>query len=113
MVEVFNIDLRTFKTYMQLVKFQNCSWCLQDLQLHVQSVPITTNVLSSNPVHGVVYSIEHYVKKFVSDLRQVGGFLRVLRHDIIEILLKVALNTCSWCLQLLNPHLYGFVEFAR
>ncbi len=26
-----------------------------------------------------VYSIQHYVMKFVSDLRQVGGFLRVLR----------------------------------
>jgi len=26
-----------------------------------------------------VYSIQHYVIKFVSDLRQVGGFLRVLR----------------------------------
>ena len=53
-------------------------WYL-DLQLHVQSVPITTKVVSSNPVHGEVYSIEHYVIKFVSDLRQVGGFLRVLR----------------------------------
>jgi len=27
---------------------------------------------------GEVYSIEHYVIKFVSDLQQVGGFLRVL-----------------------------------
>ena len=53
-------------------------WYL-DLQLHVQSVPITTKVVSSNPVHGEVYSIQHYVIKFVSDLRQVGGFLRVLR----------------------------------
>ena len=48
--------------------------------------------------------------KFVSDLRQVSGFLRVLRfspgtpvsstnktdcHDITEILLKVALNTIN------------------
>jgi len=38
-----------------------------------------TNVVSSNPAHGKVYSIQHYVIKFVSDLRQVGGFLRVLR----------------------------------
>jgi len=38
-----------------------------------------TNVVSSNSVHGVVYSIQHYVIKFVSDLRQVGGFLRVLQ----------------------------------
>ena len=46
--------------------------------------------------------VQHYVIKFVSDLRQVGGFLRVLRfhfinktdsHYITEILLKVALNT--------------------
>ena len=41
---------------------------------------------------------QHYVIKFVSDLRQVGGFLRVSinetdRHDITEILLNVALNT--------------------
>ena len=47
--------------------------------------------------------VQHYVIKFVNDLRQVSGFLQVLRfppllnktdsHDIIEILLKVALNT--------------------
>ena len=28
---------------------------------------------------GEVYSIQHYVIKFVNDLRQDGGFLRVLR----------------------------------
>jgi hypothetical protein len=32
-------------------------------------LPITTKVVSSNPVHGEVYSIQHYVIKFVSDLR--------------------------------------------
>ena len=31
------------------------------------------------PIHGEVYSIQHYVIRFVSDLRQVSGFLRVLR----------------------------------
>ena len=60
--------------------------------------------MSSNPVHGEVYSIQHYVIQFVSDLRQVGGFLLVFRfpppikltcHDITEILLKVALNTIT------------------
>jgi hypothetical protein len=60
--------------------------------------------VSSNPVHGEVYSIQHYVIKFVSDLRQVDGFLWVFqlplpiklnRHDITEILLKVALNTIN------------------
>jgi hypothetical protein len=45
----------------------------------VQSVPITTKVVSVNPVHGEVYSIQHYVIKFVSDLRQIGGFLRALQ----------------------------------
>ena len=39
-----------------------------DLPLPVQSVPITTKVVSSNPVHGEVYSIQHYVIKFASDL---------------------------------------------
>ena len=47
-----------------------------------------------------MYLIQHYVIKYVSDLRQVSGFLRVLwfptnkteSHDITEILLKVAFN---------------------
>ena len=56
-------------------------------------MPITTNVVSSNSAHGEVYSIQHYMIKFVSDLRQVGGFFpdtpasstntnRTDRHDI-------------------------------
>ena len=48
-----------------------------------------------------VYSIQHYVTKFASELRQVGGFLRfppnnIYRHDIAEILLKVSLNTITY-----------------
>jgi hypothetical protein len=35
--------------------------------LCMQSMTITTNVVSSNPVHGKVYSIQLYVIKFVSD----------------------------------------------
>ena len=45
----------------------------------MQSVPITTKVMSSNLVDKEVYSMQHYVIQFVSDLRQIGGFLRVLR----------------------------------
>jgi hypothetical protein len=45
----------------------------------VKSVPITNEVESLNPVDGEVYSIQHYVINFVSDLQQVCGFLRVLR----------------------------------
>jgi hypothetical protein len=41
-------------------------------------MPITAKVVSSNPTHDEVYSIQLYLIKFVSDLRQVGGFLRVL-----------------------------------
>jgi len=41
-------------------------------------MPITTEVMSSNLAHDEVYSIQHYVLKLVSDLWQVGGFLRVL-----------------------------------
>jgi hypothetical protein len=46
------------------------SWSY-DLQLPVQSVPITPNVVNSIPAY--------YVIQIVSDLWQVGGFLRVLR----------------------------------
>ena len=46
--------------------------------------------------HGEAYSVQHYGIKFVSDLRQVGGFLLVLRFplliDITEIVLIVALS---------------------
>ena len=45
----------------------------------MQSVPITINVVSLNPTHDKVYLIQHYVIKFVSDLRQVGGCLCVLQ----------------------------------
>ena len=59
-------------------------------------------------------NVQHYVIKFVSDLRKVSGFLQVLRipppkktyrHDITEILLKVALNTITltpWTLRFLK-----------
>ena len=35
------------------------------IQLHMQSVPITTKV-SLNPTHGEVYTIQQYIIKFVS-----------------------------------------------
>ena len=68
----------------------------------MQSVPITTDVTSSNLDQGEMHLIWHNVIKFVSDLRQVGGCFpdppvsstnKTDRHDITEILLKVALNT--------------------
>ena len=50
------------------------SWQLH-LQLPVQSVTIATKVVSLNPTHGEVYSIQHVIK-FVNDLRQVDSFLQ-------------------------------------
>jgi hypothetical protein len=55
-------------------------WWL-DLQLPVQSVSITTKVVSSNLAHMQPPIIQHYVIKFVSDLLQVGGFLWVPRFS--------------------------------
>jgi hypothetical protein len=40
---------------------------------------ITTKVVSSNLADDEVYSRQHYVIMFVSDLRQVSGFLWVIR----------------------------------
>ena len=70
-----------------------------DLQLPMQSVPITTqgtDVVRSNPPSGDVYKIQYYVIKFVSDLRGksvVFSTNKTDRHVITEILLKVALST--------------------
>ena len=56
--------------------------------LGVSILPLSTilifdfGVVSSNPVHGEVYSIQHYVIKFVSDLRQFCGFLWLLRFPL-------------------------------
>ena len=48
-----------------------------DLQLPMQSVPIATKVVNSNPAHSEVHLIQHY-DICVSDLWHVGGFLWVL-----------------------------------
>ena len=45
-----------------------------DIQLPMQSVPITGNVVRSNPAHGEVCLIQHYLIKITNDLQQVGAF---------------------------------------
>ena len=94
-----------------------CNHCLSPLTLWVR-------------IHSVeVYLIQHYLIKFISDLRQVGGFLRVLcfpsptgwwfspgtplpftnktdRHYVTEILLKVVLNTITLTLRV-TPFKFG------
>jgi hypothetical protein len=53
-------------------------------QLPVQSVPITTKVVSSNPAQvRCMYSIQHSVIKFVSNLRQVLRFLPPIKLTIM------------------------------
>jgi hypothetical protein len=52
----------------------------------MQSMSITTEVVSSKPVHGEVYLIQQYVMTYVSDLQQVGGFHRILRlYPLIKL----------------------------
>jgi len=68
-----------------------------DLQLSMQSVSITTKskVVSSIPEQGEVYSIKLYVIKFVNDLRQIGGFLSLLRFLLlIKLTATILLKYC-------------------
>jgi hypothetical protein len=68
-----------------------------DLQLPVQSVPITAKVVSSNPADDEVYFIQHYGIKFATGRwfslgTPVSSTNKTDRHDITEILLKKALH---------------------
>jgi len=73
-------------------------------------VPITTDVVCSTPAQGKEYNID-YVIKFVIDLcagrwfypsPSVSSTNKTDRHDIAEILLKVALKTKTPTNQLYN-----------
>jgi hypothetical protein len=90
-----------------------------DLQLLVQLMPITTKIVSSNPADGEVYLIQHYMKKIVSDLRQVNDFLRVvssIKKIITEILLKVVLSTITlticFVLQFIMSFWFSFSDYV-
>jgi hypothetical protein len=74
-------------------------WWL-DLQLPVQSVPIITNIVSSNPVHGEVTTLCDKSLRVTSTGRWFSldtpvSSNKTDRHDINDILLKVALNSIS------------------
>jgi hypothetical protein len=60
------------------------------LQVPLQSVPITTKVVSMNPALGEVYTIQHYVVKFVNDLRSVvfSGYSGFLHQHLSAIKLN-------------------------
>jgi hypothetical protein len=53
-------------------------------------MPITTNVVSSNPVHQLLMT-----GRWFSPGSPVSSINKTDRHDIVEILLKVALNTIN------------------
>jgi hypothetical protein len=50
-----------------------------DLQLPVQSVPITTIVVRSNTAKAMCTPMQNYVIKFLSVIYGVSGFLRVFQ----------------------------------
>jgi hypothetical protein len=68
--------------------------CTLELQLTMQSVPITTNVVSLNPTR----AIQHYVIKFVR--------LKT------EILLKVALNQLNQSFVQMRNEIYACSEIV-
>ena len=78
------------------VLYQGPSWSYGS-QIYNQSTygayHHTTNVVSSNPTHGEMYQIQHYVIKFVSDLRQADGFLRF--PSPIKLAATIQLKYCS------------------
>jgi hypothetical protein len=63
----------------------------------VQSVQITSKVANLNPADGEVYSIQHYVIEFVSDLRQVLQFpdLHIFKWHIVESGIKDHINNLN------------------
>ena len=71
------------------------------IRLPVQSVPMTTKVVSLNPTHSEVCSIQCYVIKWLvagrwfSPGTPVSSTNKTDCHNITEILLKVALNTTN------------------
>ena len=94
-IRVYEIQFFRVRHGRMVVRFTtNCNRYLSPLMC----VPISLMV--------EVYSIQQYVINIISDLRQFRGFLRVLwfpppkknqtdSHDLIEILMKVSLNTIT------------------
>ena len=81
-----------FKLFLDPISNQGPSWLwswsygskIYDYLCN-RSVPISTKVVGSSPIHGEVYSIQYYVIKFVSNLWQVTDFLQVLWFPPIKL----------------------------
>ena len=89
------VDVRLWNQYFRSFHFHPVyRW----QQRQPSKRPSQCHLVSSNPAHGEIYSIQHYVLKIVSDLRgcsPVSSTNKTDRHDIPEILLKVALKTIT------------------
>jgi predicted cupin superfamily sugar epimerase len=59
-------EIQRIGNQFELESHMESGYFKPDLQLPVQSAHITTKVASSNPVHGEVHSIRHYVIKFAT-----------------------------------------------
>ena len=69
-----NLTIKSLPSYIYW--FETGAFIGHDRMVVVQSMPIITKRVRSNPVHGEVYAIQHYVIKFVSDLHSFLGVPR-------------------------------------
>jgi len=89
----------------------------------VQSVPITTMVVSLNPVHGKVYLILVALCDIVCQLLVIGRWFspdttvsstnKTDCHDITEILLKEVFNTINQPIVTFTNFVYVWVNIER
>jgi hypothetical protein len=90
--------MQTYYTtfYIFTVQGSSCSWSYSSVFTTTYiSVPITSKVVSSNPAHGDVYSIQQYVIKFVSDLRRAYPFRFLLNHKCSSRVTTNVLLSCQ------------------
>ena len=90
-IKSFNWTRFYHSSYKGLLWSWSYSSCIYNFLC--KSVSITTKVVSSNPIHGEVYSMQLHVIKFVNELQQVYSFLRLLQFPppiklIVTIWLK-------------------------
>jgi hypothetical protein len=84
---LYNSDKSMHTHISDIFQYVEAVVFVMDLQLPIQSVPITIKVVSSNPAHGEVYSIQHYVIKFVGDC--IGKYL--CRHSLLCVCIDLSL----------------------
>jgi hypothetical protein len=87
--------------YEKILKKIKTNFIYSLIRLINNLLQVKINIVSPNPVDGEMYSIQHYVIKFCQWLVTSRWFLpgtpsnKIDRHDINQILLKVALNTIN------------------